>query len=160
MKYFSRRECWPSRCQLPSAAWKVGRSLASPRGCMALSEIIMGEVVISFQPIRSQDAQSSRPIGTHQLKINSWTFFTLLDLHLHLQAAPILIVSPNGVNTCSNVMIFFLIKAHIIKGTLVNSHLVSKVSSTRPLSWPRGPWPFPPPSLWLHQLDYQPGHIV
>ena len=76
---------------------------------MALSEVIMGEVVISFQPIRSQDAQSSRPIGTHQLKINSWTFFTLLDLHLHLQAAPILIVSPNGVNTCSNVMIFFLI---------------------------------------------------
>ena len=114
----------------------------------------MGEMVISFQPIRNNNSQSSRPIGTHQLKINSWTFFTLLDLHLHLQAAPILIVSPNGVNTCSNVMIFFLIKAHI---TVVNSHLVSKVSSTRPLSWPRGPWPSPPPSLWLQQLDYQPG---
>ena len=147
----------PSRCQLPLAAWRVARSLASPRGCMALSEVIMGEMVISFQPIRYKNSQSSRPIGTHQLKINSWTFFTLLDLHLHLQAAPILVVSPDGVNTCSNVMIFFLIKAHI---TVVNSHLVSKVSSTRPLSWPRGPWPSPPPSRWLHQLDYQPEYIV
>ena len=41
-----------------------------------------------------------------------------------------------------------------------NSHLVSKASRTRPVSWSPCPCPSRPPSQWLQQQDPQPTHIV
>ena len=48
----------------------------------------------------------------------------------------------------------------IVTGAKNNSHLVSKVSRTRPVNWSPCPSPSRPPSQWLQQPDHQPAHIV
>ena len=98
LKYFAGGECLPGRCPLPQATWQEGGSLVSPLVCTALSEVMVDKI---SQTIRHQDDLSQRPIRTHQMKINPWASFALLNLNLHLHAAPFLSVRPNGVLTCS-----------------------------------------------------------
>ena len=98
LKYFAGGECLPGRCPLPQATWQEGGSLVSPLVCTAQSEVMVDKI---SQTIRHQDDLSQRPIRTHQMKINPWASFALLNLNLHLHAAPFLSVCPNGVLTCS-----------------------------------------------------------
>ena len=93
LKYFAVEVCWSGKCPHPQAALQEVGSPASPLVCKALSEVIVDRL---GQPITP-----TTYFRTHQMEINPWTSFALLNLNLHLYTASLLSVRPNCVLTCS-----------------------------------------------------------